>query len=198
MWWWSLSRPPHLAIPEPVSIVFLLVVHEQLAGMAGHFSCLWTRAVSRDDQALPGSTWHLCYPLGKGQNYVVWGTPKLPYCRQEFLQTARMETYWQQSIIWRPYKPRYQGRPFELSWTAAGCAQHLLLSGTPLRALWALELEVTWAELQGSLTPCGSAFAHWENHLIWSEYFTEVKGSFDRYLYLCMSSACVCVNRFKA
>jgi len=27
------------------------------------------------------------------------------------------------SIILRPYKGQYQGRPFELFWSAAGCTQ---------------------------------------------------------------------------
>ena len=36
--------------------------------------------------------------------------------------------------------------------------------------------------------------------IIWSEYFTELEGNFNRYLYLCTLSVCVraCVNQFKS
>jgi len=56
------------------------------------------------------------------------------------------------TVILRPYKQQYQEGPFELFWTAAGCTQCLHMSGMPFRAFQTLRFEVTWAELQESLT----------------------------------------------
>jgi len=37
---------------------------------------------------------------------------------------TRMENYWYlRSVILRPYKQWHQGKPFEIFWSAAGCAQ---------------------------------------------------------------------------
>jgi len=81
------------------------------------------------------------------------------------------------SIILRPYKQWYQGRLFELFWSAAGFTQYVSLSGMLLRVSQTLSASPGLIFLRLSLHPL-------RKHLISSEYFTELEGNF------CMS---VCV-----
>ena len=83
------------------------------------------------------------------------------------------------STILRPYKPWCQGRPFELFWSSAGCGPHLWVG-----CLWVA------CQLPG-LISLRLNLHLLRNHLIWSEYFTELEGNF----YDCV---CICVTLFKA
>jgi len=64
-------------------------------------------------------------------------------------------------VIKRPHKQQYQQRPFELFWSAVGCAQQLPLSGTLLRVPQTLSASPGLISLRLNLRPL-------RNHFIWS------------------------------
>jgi len=169
--------PHHLAIPEPASIVFLLALQEQLAGVTGHFSCLWTRALSWDDQdslTVPDTsatclvkdrtTWseeHQNYPI-VGTNCFTWPGWKLTD---------------QSQSSWDPISSGTKESPLSSPGAWQAVPSTLSLGGMSLRALWTSRLPGLNYRDPSLLEARPSPI----EKIIWSEYFTELEGHFNRY-----------------
>jgi len=186
-----LAKPPgNLRTSQHCVLCF---PQEQWAGTTWHFSCLCTSTVSWDGQASPDCTWNSCYPSDNCQNCTAWEALELCSC----CKTPELDhtdcgqdgnLFMTKSIISWPYKQQYGVRPFELSWTTAACAQHLPLSGTPLRVhtllrSWSLEDHQRPATGPG-LNSSGPSLLEAQPLPIekyWgvqNEYFAQLKGNF--------------------
>ena len=117
---------------------------------------------------------------------------------------ARMEIcWWPKSIILWPYKQQHQVRPFELSCSTAGCAQHLPLNTTSLRALKLLSSKLP-SLMEPGLNYRDPSLLEAQPLSIEKNCFKLVfrlnQGEFltDAFTYAYSSCARVCVNQFKS
>jgi len=148
------------------------------------------RAVSWDNQGLPDCTWNFCYPFGKGQNCSLRTTEimrLLARITSHHLCPGWKFTDHQSQSSWDPIDNGTKKGPLTSSGTQQAASRISLSVGHLSEHFDVTVADGIWAalcEAQPSLIE--------KNHLKWVFHWIHM-GIFNRFLYLCILSVCVCV-----